>query len=498
MPVGGLQKKDFHLLDNQKPQEIVFFQEQHAEAPGQPANAASPGLPTNAPAPMPRSIALFFDDTHSSLISFARAKRAAAKLITDGLQQGDRVGIFTGSGRATLNFTTDTKLLLATLAAMQRHPTQAMAHGFGACPTLTPYQSYVIAKHIDPVALDVAAADVKACAPETPWELALQQAQGAAETAWEQLKFDSSDVLDMLVQVTRILAAAPGDRVLLIVSPGFVTDGMERQLANLTDTFLRAHIVVNGLDDEGLPFASELPESLGGRGLRAGWLSRSMAQRMQTVTAFIADAAAATGGRFILNNNDLEGGLKALAAAPEVSYVLGFSPHGQPDGKYHKLKITAASYAVSARAGYLAVPPAEHTETAQDRIDRVVTSKEILDQIPATVNAVSVAEKDGQYHIQVNIKLDAKRLPFSDTNGKSLQQLTFVSVLEDGDGNFVEGKQAVMDMVLAPATRATMEATGIKASLSFVVPKGDYVVREVIREAIHNRFAASTTTVPAR
>jgi hypothetical protein len=153
---------------------------------------------------------------------------------------------------------------------------------------------------------------------------------------------------------------------------------------------------------------------------------------------------------------------------------------------------------VSARAGYLAVPPSEHTETAQDRIDRIVASKELFDQILATVNAVAVAEKDGRYHIQVSIKLDAKRLPFSDTNGKSLQQLTFVSVLEDGAGNFVEGKQAVMDMVLAPATRVTMEASGIKAAVSFVVPKGDYVVREVIREAVQNRLAASTTTVPAR
>jgi VWFA-related protein len=497
MAIGGLQKKDFSLLDNQKPQEIVFFQEQHAQSTADPAKTSASAVSGN-PAVQPRYIALFFDDTHSGLLSFSRAKHAAEKLITGGLRPADHVGIFTGSGRVTLNFTADTKILLATLAAMQRHPAQATAHGFGACPTLTPYQSYVITKHIDPVALDVAAADVKACAPETPWELALQQAQDAAQTAWEQLKFDSSDVLDVLAQVTRILAAAPGDRVLLVVSPGFVTDGMDRQLNSLTDTFLRAHIVVNGLDDEGLPFASELPESLGGRGPRAGWLNRSMAQRMQTVTAFIADAAAATGGRLILNNNDLEGGLKTLAAAPQVSYVLGFSPHVQPDGKFHKLKVTAGSYAVSARAGYLAVPPSEHAETAQDRIDRIVASKELLDQIPATVNAVAVAEKDGQYQIRVNIRLDAKRLPFSDTNGKSLQQLTFVSVLEDANGNFVEGKQTVMDLVLAPATRATMEATGIKAAISFVVPKGDYLVREVIREAVHNRFAASTTTVPAR
>jgi VWFA-related protein len=496
-PVGGLQKKAFRVFDNQKPQEIVFFQEQHTETAADLGKLASTG-PAGAATPRPRYIALFFDDTHSGLISFTRAKAAAIKLITAGIQPGDRVGIFTGSGIVALNFTGDTKLLLATLTEMQRHPAQAVAHGFGVCPTLTAYQAYVITKHIDPVALDVAAADVKSCAPETPWEVALQQAQDAGQTAWEQLKLDSSDVLDILARVTRILAATPGEHVLLIVSPGFVTSDMDRQLNNLTEAFLRGHVVVNGLDDEGLPFANELPEALGGRGLRAAWVSRSMAQRMQTITSFIADAAAATGGRLILNNNDLEGGIKELSAAAPVSYVLGFSPHDAPDGKFHKLKVTTETYAVSARAGYVAVPPSERTETAQDRIDRIVASKEVLGEIAAAVKCTANVDKDGQYRIQIDIKLDAKHLPFSDANGKSLQQLTFVSVLQDSEGNFVEGKQAVMDMVITPATRAAMEAKGINATISFVAPKGSYVVREVIREAVHNRIAASTTDVPAR
>ena len=78
------------------------------------------------------------------------------------------------------------------------------------------------------------------------------QAQDAAETAWDLLRNQSSKVLDMLAPVVRHLAAAPGTRILLMVSPGFVTDGMDRQLGGLADVCLRAHIVVNALDDEGL------------------------------------------------------------------------------------------------------------------------------------------------------------------------------------------------------------------------------------------------------
>ncbi len=269
-------------------------------------------------------------------------------------------------------------------------------------------------------------------------------------------------MLDVLAPIVRHLAAAPGTRILLIVSPGFVTDGMERQLGGLTDTCLRAHIVVNALDDEGLLSGGrESPESLGAQdGLRANWAERTLAQRTQAVTAFLADAAAATGGQFIRNSNGLTGGLRTLAAVPEVSYLLGFSPSAKPDGKYHKLKVTIArpgGYQVSARPGYFASLPSQQAETAQQRINRVVGSGQLLDQVPATVKVGAVDRKDGRYTIQVNITLDAKRLPFSAKNGRSLQELTFVTVLEDAAGHYLQGKQAVMDMALTAVYRHVLE-----------------------------------------
>ena len=40
----------------------------------------------------------------------------------------------------------------------------------------------------------------------------------------------------------------------------------------------------------------------------------------------LAEMADATGGTFFHNNNDLEAGFRRLAAVPEFSYLLGFSP----------------------------------------------------------------------------------------------------------------------------------------------------------------------------
>jgi hypothetical protein len=97
----------------------------------------------------------------------------------------------------------------------------------------------------------------------------------------------------------------------------------------------------------------------------------------------------------------------------------------------------------------------------------VLASGELYDQFPATIKVKAVADKDDRYRIHVEITLDAKRLPFATQNDKSLQELTFVTVLEDAAGNFLEGKQAVMDMALSSDTRAGLEAKGIKAATAF-------------------------------
>jgi VWFA-related protein len=387
-PIGGFHAADFQVLDNGKPQAITLFSEQRAEptsAPSTSAIADSP--PATSPAAQPRYLALFFDDTHSGMAGFERSKRAAEKLFAGGLHPGDRIGIFTASGAVTLDFTADTKALAATLAALKRHPEPTAARGWGPCPTLSTYQAFAIARHIDERAKQLAAQEILACQPGTPYWVAVQQAQSAAESAWDLLRHEPSRVLDVLTQVARHLAAQPGTRVLLMVSPGFVTDGMDRETATLVDTCLRNRIVINALDNEGLlSGGADSPESLGQfQGPRTDWAERSLGQRNLIVQGFMVDATESTGGEFIHNNNDLNRGLGALTAVPPVSYLLGISPAEQPDGKYHKLKVTVTkpgNYDVSARSGYFSTPGEKPPETGRQRIDRLALSASLSPKSP--------------------------------------------------------------------------------------------------------------------
>jgi VWFA-related protein len=145
--------------------------------------------------------------------------------------------------------------------------------------------------------------------------------ESAAQIVWQQYEYQSTSALDALLMVIRHLAAAPGRRTLILMSPGFPTGGMEERTSALTDAALRASITISSINSEGLV------------------TDRAEARTLFLMGDFMAQEAKSTGGQYLHDTNDWAGGLRTLVAVPEVSYVLGFSPSGNRDGEYHSLQI---------------------------------------------------------------------------------------------------------------------------------------------------------------
>lgn len=358
---------------------------------------------------------------------------------------------------------------------------------------LNPWQAYAIDQRIDLKVKQAAVAEAVQCfcgVDAKPECIGNQDSrvQAAAAIARSIFKPQSASALEQLAPVIRHLSSAPGNRVLILISPGLITGGLEQQISALMDAALRAHIVINSLDSSGLSTNS------------------SQTMEKMVLSELMSTAAVATGGQFIQNSNNLTGGLRGLAEPPEVSYIIGFSPAGEPDDKYHTLKVklkSAAGYRVESRPGYFSTklkdgstgkPLDKPAETIQQRIDRLAASTETVENVPSSVH-VSGSEKDGRAAIQVDISVAAKQLKFVQQGDRHVQELTFVTIVQDRAGNFIEGKQAVMDLALTPATLAKFQSKGIEASTSFSPPKGAYQVREVIREAVENHMSASNSPI---
>ena len=524
--VGGLTKDDFRLTDNGKPQVLTLFKMEnyeaaatgHAPAPG--AISAKSTEPTEAlPSQVlpQRYAALFFDDLVMSSEDLARTRVAAEKFIHSSMQASDRVGVFTSSTLGDLDFTDDRAKLNEAIANLRPHPRNTPAEN--DCPPLSPYEAYLIDQQHDDLMLNIATWEVVSCAcGGTAHNCASAQdrAQMAARITWEKDQDQSRQSLHVLENLVRRLGSMPGQRGILWLSQGFLALDLLPDLDQLIDRALRQHVVISALDARGLWVdipggeASEsnilkfnsFDKSVTG-GIDPSAFSRLAVYRRtgkEMNDDVMAQVAHSTGGVFVHNTNDYDGGFRQAGALPECSYLLAFSPQNlKYDGKFHKLKVELVNgkdLSVQARNGYFA-PNQElrPEERAKQEIDDAVFARAEYMEFPVEVHTQFFKVSEREVRLSVVSRVDARALRFRKEGDRNRLNLRMVCVAFDRDGNLVDGTQRNVDLLLRDATLAHLLSTGLNLRGQLKVNAGNYAIRVVVYEVDSARMTALNRTV---
>jgi VWFA-related protein len=515
--IPGLKKGDFQIYDDGKERAIATFSEDKATAGSGESVPPSATAPVGGPAAKPgetqpaRFLALFFDDVNAkdglAGGDLGRAQAAAKRFMKDALQPGVRIGIFTVSGKQTLDFTADASKLTGTIAALSPHM-RISGNGIAPCPRITPYRAYKIAQFHDRETMNIVLAEA---AMANCYGATRQYIEDMAEETWRRVKEISLDTLVSIGRVVEYLGKMPGTRVLLMASSGFFGETLEPQQDKIIGEAVHAGVVINALDAKGL-YSEPLPNSRPGdpRAYKGGGSTTTLVHetmnledRLTVVNSAMADLARGTGGVFFHDNNDLNAGFHQLGLPPEVTYRMSFSPEGAiADGSYHKLKVKlihSGSYSVEARPGYFAPEKtAAATENPQSKIDREVMASDTLTGVPAGLSIQVGKPSASQRTLAVIVHLDISKLAFSKQNDRKTQRITFVTALLDSQGKMVAAKEGRMDLALKEATYGQLVRAGVNAKLTFEMPPGVYSLREVVAEAVGGNLSSSTNSVDLR
>jgi len=282
-------------------------------------------------------------------------------------------------------------------------------------------------------------------------------------------------------------AAMPGQRSIILVSPGFINPDFTQEQVDLIDRALHAGIIINALDARGL--YTDTQDASSDRSPShsiAGPMQQYLHQAAAANDDVLADLAYATGGTFIHNSNDFDGDLQRLGEPPEYSYLLAFSPQNLKfDGRFHKLKVTVKGQAlnIQTRKGYYAPKQAASAaEQAKQQIQDEVFSQEELHDLPLEFHTQFFKTNDDDAKLSVVVRLDVQHLHYRKEQGRNNNSLTVVSVVFDRNGNYVSGNQKTLQMHWKDETLGTKLASGVTLKSSFDVRPGSYLVRVVVRD----------------
>ncbi|MEP6900745.1 MAG: VWA domain-containing protein [Actinomycetota bacterium] len=509
--VTDLKPEDFEVFENDRKQTITNFLFINSVSEKQ---AAQSSIPNKIDAPIPtvqlrpeqvrRTIALVVDDLGLSFESIHAVQKALKKFVDEQMQPNDLVAIIrTGSGVGSLQqFTSDKNLLYAAIEKIRWNPI-----GRAGVGTFTP---------IEPTLQELIQANTS-IPSRAGSKTSIMDDQVQAEkdriTVFNELREDLFTVgtLGAINFVVKGMNDLPGRKSIMLFSDGFSyctkTDTkkdatrctkMEEVLKQLTDLCNRASVTIYTQDARGLTptglTVQDVPASLP-NSLQQGLRTRS--DELQDKQQGLAFLAQETGGRAVVNTNDLNLGLTQLLEDTKGFYLIGYQPDSDSfDAKtrrFNKLniKVKQDGLNVRYRSGFFGVADADirrsapQTETPLQQILKPLTSPFTANEINLKLNTLFGKDDKNNSFIHSFLHINAKDLIFTDAPDGQ-KQATFDVLAISFDENGVIVDQVGQNYTISVKTEKYQNIVKDGFVYNFVFPiknPGAYQMRVAIRDA---------------
>jgi VWFA-related protein len=505
--VSGLKPEEFELLIDNKPQPITYFESIVTGGKAEEARLrAAGGKKSTQPAPVEgestsdvgRTVLFFVNDLHLDPGSIARTHKTISNFIDNMLGPNDQVAITSASGQVGFlqQLTNNPAVLRAALDRIKIVP--------GATPDvqqpyISPYAAYLIVERHDRDLFNAFVDQtLRANGMRDPPDRPIAASMVEQRTRMILVQGDAvvKNALSSLVSLMRSTAKLPGRKLVFFISDGFMGNftgsDFTTMIERATTIANRSSVVIYSIDARGLTTDSMFDASNGGgfdpSGIMQSRLSGERTFMQEPLHALAAD----TGGRALLNSNDLTGAVARALDETSRYYLLAWRPENdaQRASNFSKIKVTIAgrpNLKVQLRRGYLGAPPEKSKATAQP------TSVE-------TPDVLGVTESSSE-ELRAAVALGYKRTTGANMQLTSTAQVSAQSLGDSGGTIVVNVLGAVYDShgkavgsfrqrVEVTRTRANEPPIYTNVNHQVDLPPGLYQVRVIAAERGTNHLTS--------
>ena len=476
--IDNLKKEDFIVFEDNKPQTISVFEvERLANTPLTPETPAGlktrpPENKTAPPARRPeailgehakeykdrRLIALFFDFSSMQPSEQIRAQDSALKFLNEQMTASDLVSVMTYSNRLRVveDFTNDRESLISTIRAFRIGESS---------------------------------------------ELASEGATGADDTDdsggftvddTEFNIFNTDRKLSALEDAAKKLGRFPEKKALVYISSGVPKTGVENQsqLLSTINAAVRANVAFYPIDARGLmatpPGGDASAPSPRGTGVFTGKTQRGSRDKVNDQQETLYSLAADTGGKALLDNNDLSVGITQVQKDINAYYILGFySTNAAEDGKYRKVRVKLANESLQAkldyRPGYYAGKTFKkfNSSDKERQLEEALVLGDPVTDLPLAVEVDYFRIGRDKYFIPISVKIPGSAI---DLSKRDKTDFDFIGQIRDSAGKLVSGVRDGIQVKLDESKAAQLSHKQLQYDTGVTLPPGDYRLKMLARE----------------
>ncbi|MBV8817343.1 MAG: VWA domain-containing protein [Acidobacteriaceae bacterium] len=490
-PVTNLKKEDFTILENGKPQTISVFELQRLDGEVLPpieekprtlmTRNAEPAKPPVAPAQGAirfqdrRLMILFFDFSSMQPDDQIRAQDAAVKFLTKQMTKSDLVSImvYGASLKTVEEFTDDRDRLIATIRKFQVGAASEMA-GLGDTGT---------AAEGDDTGSFVA--------DETEFNI-----------------FNTDQKLAALETAARRLAAFPEKKALVYFSSGIPKTGVENQsqLRATVNAAIRANVAFYPVDATGLvaeaPSGDATVQSPKGTGSFTGTNQRGRTDSRNNQQETLVTLASDTGGKALLENNDLSLGLVQAQKDFNSYYIIGYySTNAAKDGQYRRIDVKLndknLQVKLENRNGYYAEKTfAKFSSSDKERqLQDALMLGDPVSELPLALEADHFRIGKDRYFEAISVKIPGSAISLKNKGSRQSVDLDFIGQIRDTRGKLVTAVRDGITVKLDDNAVSQLGRRSFQYDTGLTLAPGDYTLRFLVRENLNGKMGTFETKI---
>ena len=480
-PIENLTKNDFELYEDGKLQKLQAVDFQHLNgnllppadqpqpAPSQPRGynpeTEKTALQTKLQSKYQdrRLMVLLFDFSSMQPAEQIRAKNAAIKFLNSQMTASDTVSIqIFGSELKTLqDFTSDRDLLISTI------------------------QRFRIGESSE----NATVADEGADSQD-------QSGQFVADETEFNI-FNSDLKLAALEEAARQLSQYPEKKALIYISSGIQKNGVDNQsqLRATVNTAIRSNVAFYPIDARGLaalvPGGDATQAGAVGTNLYSGSGQRSLKENFNNQQETLATLALDTGGKALLDSNDLTEGMRQVQQDFSSYYVLSYaSSNTALDGRYRRIQVKLAPRLADLRAkldyrqGYYGPTTFARKSDVdkESQLQQALMSDNPVTDLPIAVEIDYFRLEKDKYVAPISVKIPGSALAFHSKGAKQATELDFIAEVFDVRNRSAATVRDTIPLKLTEDIAGQVVRKSIQYDTGVTLTPGNYKLRFVARE----------------
>lgn len=483
-PIEGLSAKDFILTEDGKPQTISICEYQRlretppavtttdlAALPSLTKTSISPERPGDIRYKDRRLIGMYFDMTAMPPADQIRALGAARRFLRTQMSGPDLVAImsYSGAGVKVLQDFTDNRTLLD---AMIEKLAVGEGQGFDENPA------------------DASSADTGSAFGQDDSEFNI---------------FNTDRQLAALQTAVKMLGTLNEKKSLVYFASGLRLNGSDNQaqLQSTVNAAIRANVSFFPIDARGLtasaPMGDATQGSPGGLGMYSGASAGFAAANFQRSQDTLYALAADTGGKALLDYNDLGKGILQAQQAISSYYILGYYTNNNlQDGKFRKIKISIPGHpnaVISFRQGYYAGKVfSKFTSSDKERqLEDALMLGDPITELTIAMELNYFQLNRAEYFVPLVVKIPGSELARARKGGAERTLIDFIGEVKDEYGQTISNVRDKVNIKLTGETAAALATRPVEYDTGFTLLPGTYTIKFLARDDETGRIGTYMT-----